>query len=94
MLGISAARRRPRNSHTTSTTNPDEISRVSCASDSVARMPGERSITIASSASAGISARNCGSCALIASMVCTMLAPLRRLTIRITAGRSLWKPLL
>lgn len=92
-LGISAARRLPRNPSTTSTTRPAASSSVTCASRSVARMTGERSSTTFSSAEAGTSACNAGSWALMASMVSTMLAPGWRLTSMLTAGSLLWKPL-
>ena len=74
-LGMSAARALPRNKNTTSITSPAEISSVRSDSRSVARMPGERSITTARSASAGNNARKPGNWALIASMVAIMLAP-------------------
>jgi hypothetical protein len=89
VAGISAARMLPRNAHTTATTRIIDASSVVCPSRNVVRMPGERSMTMLSFASAGSSARSDGSCALIASSVRTMFAPGWRLTCRITAGSSL-----
>ena len=81
-LGISVARPLRRNRKTTRITSATEISRVSSASSSDARIDGPSSSC------------NTGSCAWMASVASMMLAPGWRVTISSTAGRSSEKPAL
>ena len=72
--GIIAARSLPRNSSTTRMTRPTAMSSVCCASRSVARMVGERSLAMSRDTPAGRNARSAGSCAVTPSTVAMMLA--------------------
>ncbi|KAG1067661.1 hypothetical protein G6F40_017715 [Rhizopus arrhizus] len=88
-LGIAAARALPRNSHTTRMTSAVASASVTCASRSVALMPGERSSATVRSTAAGISARRPGRASLMALMVSMMFEPGWRLMVSTTAGLRL-----
>ncbi len=87
-VGISEARKLPRNRNTTITTRTTAINRVISASCRVALITGERSIAIFRLTLAGSTARRAGNCAFICATVSMMLAPAWRLTTSSTA-RSL-----
>ncbi|SVJ78766.1 Uncharacterised protein [Klebsiella pneumoniae] len=89
-LGISVARPLRRNRKTTRITSATEISRVSSASSSDARIDGLRS-SITFSLTCGPSS-SCNT--WMASVASMMLAPGWRVTISSTAGRSSEKPAL
>ncbi|SAJ34545.1 Uncharacterised protein [Enterobacter cloacae] len=93
-LGISVARPLRRNRKTTRITSATEISRVSSASSSDARIDGLRSSITFSLTCGPSSSCNTGSCAWMASVASMMLAPGWRVTISSTAGRSSEKPAL
>ncbi|MCY1382885.1 hypothetical protein D9M69_709520 [compost metagenome] len=93
-VGISEARKLPRNRNTTSTTRATAISKVISASCRVALITGERSIARFSLTLAGSTACSAGSCALISLTVSMMLAPAWRLITSNTAASLLKKPLL
>ena len=93
-LGISVARPLRRNRKTTRITSATEISRVSSASSSDARIDGLRSSITFSLTCGPSSSCSTGSCAWMASVASMMLAPGWRVTISSTAGRSSEKPAL
>ncbi|MCY1415875.1 hypothetical protein D9M71_313710 [compost metagenome] len=93
-VGISDARRLPRNRNTTRITRATAIIKVISASCRVALITGERSIATLSLTLAGSTASSAGSCALICATVSMMLAPAWRLITSSTAESSLKKPLL
>ncbi len=85
VTGIIAARKLARNSSTTKTTRATAMSSVRCASCSVARMVGDRSLATSSDTPAGRKARRAGSCSITPSTVAMMLACGWRLTTSSTA---------
>ncbi|MNT44660.1 hypothetical protein D3C72_1811960 [compost metagenome] len=93
-VGISEARKLPRNRNTTRITSATAISKVISASCSVALITGERSMARFSFTLAGNTACKAGNCALISLTVSMMLAPAWRLITSSTAASSLKKPLL
>ena len=93
-VGISDARKLPRNRNTTRITSATAISRVISASCSVALITGERSMARFSCTLAGSTACKAGNWALIAFTVSMILAPAWRLTTSSTAASLLKKPLL
>eukprot|EP00659_Diplonema_papillatum_P010040 gene10039-biopygen10043 len=93
-VGISEARKLPRNRYTTRITRATAISRVISASCKVAVITGERSMARFSLTLDGNTACKAGSCALICFTVSMMLAPDWRLITSSTAESLLKKPLL
>ncbi|MNH26650.1 hypothetical protein D3C79_867150 [compost metagenome] len=93
-VGISEARRLPRNRNTTRITSTTAMIRVCSASLRVALITGERSMATSSLTLAGISDSSAGNCSFILRTVSMMLAPVWRLITSSTASWSLKKPLL
>ncbi|MNO69857.1 hypothetical protein D3C76_607200 [compost metagenome] len=93
-LGISVARPLRRNSQTTRITSATEMSRVSSASSSEARIDGLRSSITFSLTRGPSTSWRIGSCSWMASVASMMFAPGWRLTISSTAGRLSEKPAL
>jgi len=93
-VGISEARKLPRNRYTTRITSPTAMNKVISASCRVAVITGERSMARLSVTLAGSTACKAGNCALICRTVSMMLAPDWRLITSNTAESLLKKPLL